>query len=189
MSPNSHFEEGHRERWVAFIQSILSVSDPQAIRLMDEFRMVSHQFYQLNETSLGAAELSYAQFRVLMSLYFCEWAGNSDGLNPSEISTRQGTSRNTISALIRNLEEEGLVARQLDSADRRRFNIRLTDAGRQKIHDHSSRHVKMIEMLFQELDSDEINMLSALLHKLNLRAKALKEKGVGTLPGGSHAND
>jgi DNA-binding MarR family transcriptional regulator len=151
--------------------------------------VAAHQLYQLNEASLAAAGLSYAQFRLLMSLYFCEWRGHCEGLNPSEISAHQGTSRNTISGLIKSLEDGGLVVRHLDRDDRRRFNIQLTDAGRQIIRDHSRFHSQIIEMLFQELEPDEIETLSALLQKLNRRAKALKEEGIGVPPGGSYASD
>jgi DNA-binding MarR family transcriptional regulator len=189
MAPEKHFDEEQRTQWMAFAQSILAASDPRAMRLMDEFRMVSHQLYQLNETSLAAAGLSYAQFRLLMSLYFCEWRGDCEGLNPSEISDRQGTSRNTISGLIKSLEDEGLVVRHLDRDDRRRFNIQLTEAGRQIIRDHSRFHSQIIERLFQELEPGEIETLSALLQKLNRRAKALKEAGIGIPPGDLHASD
>ncbi len=186
---NTHFDEEQREQWMAFMQSIFAASDPRAMRLMDEFRMVAHQLYQLNESSLAATGLSYAQFRLLMSLYYCEWRGNCEGLNPSEISARQGTSRNTISGLIKSLEDGGLVMRHLDKVDRRRFNIQLTDAGRQIIHDHSSNHIRMLEMLFQELRPEELETLSALLQKLNRRATALKEAGASAPTRGSYASN
>ena len=52
---------------------------------MDQFRHVSHQMYRLGEASLNEAGFSYAQYRVLMSLLFDEWLGNSQGLNLSLI--------------------------------------------------------------------------------------------------------
>jgi DNA-binding MarR family transcriptional regulator len=180
-------DEEQRGRWIAFIQTIHPGSDPQAIRLMDELRMVAHQLYQLNETNLEATGLSYAQYRVLMSLYFCEWTGRCEGLNPSEISIRQGTSRNTISALIRGLEDEQLVERHLDSDDRRRFNIRLTDAGRRMILEHSSHFIQTVDELFAALSPQEIETLSFLLQTLNRRARAMKEKASATHQRGLHA--
>lgn len=178
MQQGEWFSKDNRERWAAFVKSMHPNSDPRATRLMDDFRMVAHQFYQLSEVSLESMGLSYAQYRILMSLMFCEWSGECDGLNPSEISVRQGTTRNTISALIRNLEDDGLVERLLDNDDRRRFNIHLTEAGRRKILEHASQHVQMIDELFASLNSEEIETLSSLLRTLKMRAQALKELSI-----------
>jgi MarR family 2-MHQ and catechol resistance regulon transcriptional repressor len=173
MASEDHF--GTRsERWQGFMRSVHPEGNPQAAQLMEELRRVAHQLYQLGEASLASAGLSYAQYRVLMSLMFCEWAGADDGLNPSEISAHQGTSRNTVSALIRQLEDDKFVDRHLDNDDRRRFNIHLTDAGRQIVLDHVGRHAQMIDALFSVLSPEEIETLSRLLHALNQRAQDLK---------------
>ena len=79
------------------------------------------------------------------------------------VSERQGTTRNTISGLIRNLEERGLVDRTLDQQDRRKFNIRLSEAGRQMVADHSRRYFQAVESCFNGLTSAEQETLSDLL--------------------------
>jgi DNA-binding MarR family transcriptional regulator len=136
--------------------------------------------YRLGEASLDEAGFSYAQYRVLMSLLFDEWLGNPDGMNPSAISAQQGTGRNTVSALIRGLEEDGLIERRLDKTDRRRFNIALTDVGRQRIREHASRHMAFVSHLFAAFSAEEMATLSALLEKLNDCAQAFKEKTVAS---------
>jgi DNA-binding MarR family transcriptional regulator len=179
------------QQLVTFIQSLHSEGDPQVHRLMDEMRKVAHQLYRLSETSLETADLSYAQYRVLMGLYFNEWLGNTDGLNPSEISERQGTSRNTISALIRGLEEAGLIERDLDRHDRRRFNIRLTEAGRDKVRAHANQHMRLVANIFAVLSSDELETLGRLLNKLNQCAQSIRDdmmSDITSSSGGSHAN-
>ncbi|MCZ7669864.1 MAG: MarR family winged helix-turn-helix transcriptional regulator [Chloroflexi bacterium] len=108
-----------------------------------------------------------------MHLLFAEQIGGRQDLNPSEISERQGTSRNTVSALIRNLEEEGLVERSLDPDDRRKFNIRLTENGRSLVTNHARQHFQTIGHCFTILSSDEQTTLSQLLNKLNTQAKLL----------------
>lgn len=163
-----------RSQWIAFLASIHPAGDPPTSRLMDEFYYVSHQITHLLESSLETAGISFAQFRILLHLSFCEWAGGCRGLNPSEISEHQGTRRNTISALIRNLEDSGLVERHLDPVDRRRFNIHLTDAGRQKVLDHTNNHIRTINTLFDILSPEEKEVLTTTLHKLNIHAQALK---------------
>ncbi len=181
-------DNDRRHQLQVFAASLYFEGDPQAIRLMDEIRKVAHQLYRLSEASLESTDLSYAQYRVLLHLLFNEWLGNAEGLNPSEISTHQGTSRNTISALIRSLEDAGLLARELDQDDRRRFYIRLTEAGRQKIRDHANRHMQLVSNIFAVFTPDEMNTLSGLLQKLNECAGAI-QKEAPLSAGGYHASN
>ena len=181
---NASAERG--EKFRAFAASLCAGGDPRAARLMDEMRRVSHHLYQLGEASLASAGLSYAQYRILMVLLFHEWLGDEQGLNPSTISAEQGTSRNTISALIRSLEEAGLIERHLDAEDRRRFNIRLTEAGRIQVSEHANRHICTIADIFAALTPEEMATLSTLLQKLYDRAQVVKEE-ITTNPGGSYA--
>jgi len=164
-----------REKWMAFLHTLNPNIDPQAIRLMDEIRMVAHILYQIGEGSVAAAGLSFAQYRILMGLYFAEKIEGRAELNPSEISERQGTSRNTISSLIRSLEGQGLIERHLDHTDRRKFNICLTPAGRKKVNDHASRHVDIVGKCFGSLTSEEQDQLGQLLAKLIKQISAAKE--------------
>jgi len=175
MGQFDRYNPEQRERWSAFVRALNPAGDPRAARLMDDFQAVGHLIFQLSETTLQSAGLSYAEFRVLMVLMFCEWSGECDGLNPSALSAHQGRSRNTISALIRNLENEGLVERHLEEDDRRRFRIHLTDAGRAKVRQHSAQISRLIDQLFGSLSPDEFETLSSLLRTLDQRAQALKE--------------
>ncbi|MCA9949097.1 MAG: MarR family transcriptional regulator, partial [Anaerolineales bacterium] len=100
-----------RQKWMQFMQEFNPQIDPQTIRLMDELGYVSRAIYHMGGQSVEEAGLSFAQYRVLMHLFFAEQMGERAELNPSEISDRQGVSRNTMSSFIRNLEEEGLVER------------------------------------------------------------------------------
>jgi DNA-binding MarR family transcriptional regulator len=155
-----------REKWLALMQALETEVDPQTVRLLERMRMVSHSLYQLGEHSLDAAGLSYARFRLLMSLYKGELLDGRPELNPSEISARQGISRNTASTLIRDLEEEGLIERRLDSSDRRRFNIRLTANGRELVRQHAADHFRMVAGCFDALSAEEQEALDDLLTKL-----------------------
>jgi DNA-binding MarR family transcriptional regulator len=98
-------------------------------------------------------------------------------LNPSEISERHGVSRNTVSALIRTLEEDGLVARSLDPDDRRKFNITLTENGRSLVTGHARQHFQTISQCFGTLSSEEQETLRQLLNKLNTQAQLSCKSG------------
>ena len=156
-----------REKWMAFVRELNPEVDPRALRLMDELRAVSHALHQLGEQSVATTGLSYARMRLLLGLMFAqEIEGREYGLNPSEISERQGTSRNTISSLIRDLEKEGLIQRTLDPHDRRRWNIQLTERGLDLVRNHISHLLLTIARCFDVLDAHEQEQLSGYLVRI-----------------------
>lgn len=161
-----------QEKWVHFMQSLCPEIDPGALRLMDEVRLVSRAIYHVGAQSLDEAGLSFAQYKVLMHLFFAEEVGDRGQLNPSEISDRQGVSRNTMSSFIRKLEDEGLVERRLDPTDRRRFNISLTESGRSLVTNYARQHLTVISSCFSVLNAAEQESLYRLLHKVGLHLKA-----------------
>lgn len=134
--------------------------------LMDQMRHIAHALYQIGELSVTNTGLSYAKYRLLIGLFLHEQLEGCGEMNPSEISAQQGTSRNTISALIRDLEEEGLLQRSLDRQDRRKFNIRLSAEGHRLVRDHVANHFRTVAACFDALDEDEQETLSDLLTKL-----------------------
>jgi MarR family transcriptional regulator, organic hydroperoxide resistance regulator len=165
-----HQSPEHAHKWRTFMQSFSAEADSRAHKLMEEMILVSRGLYQLGEQSLEAADISFAQYRILMSLLFAEQMdGRADGLNPSEISEWHGTSRNTISSLLRNLEEDEYVVRHLDENDRRKFNICLTEAGRELVRQHARTHLQATTSCFNALTAEEQELLSQLLHKIGMQ--------------------
>lgn len=156
-----------RTKWVRVVEELSPKTDPMAIRLMDELRQVGYLLHRVNEQSVASSGLSFAKYRLLIDLLYRERMEDRCEMNPSEISERQGTTRNTVSALIRDLEDEGLVERSLDQADRRRFNIRLTSSGRERVLAHASDHLQAITRCFDALGQDEKVELGRLLAKLS----------------------
>lgn len=163
MSDNSKTQQ---EQWLHFVTDLNPSIDPHAMRLMDEMRRTAHAIFRMGESSISAAGLSYAKYRLLMRLHYAETVEEREGLSPSELSEHQGTSRNTISSLIRNLEEDGYIERHLNKKDRRKFNICLTTAGRALFRQHASRHLEEINSCFGSLNAEEQATLSQLLHKV-----------------------
>ena len=163
-----------RQKWMQFMQNFHPDIDPKTIRLMDELAFVSRSLFHMREQSIDEAGLSFAQYQVLMHLFFAENVGAQSELNPSEISDRQGVSRNTMSAFIRNLEETGLVERRLDPNDRRRFNISLTENGRNLVAHHAHDHLATIDHCFSALSLEEQETLFTLLQKVGVHVTAVR---------------
>lgn len=164
-------DEERRAKWRSLTQRLSPDTDPRAIRLMEQMRLVWHTLYLIGENSLSASGLSYAQYRLLLTLFYAEELDGRSELNPSEISEKQGTSRNTISGLIRNLEQEALVERHLDENDRRKFNICLTQKGRTLVEEHNRKHTHIIGDSFSVLSEEEQEQFDQLLTKIGNSAK------------------
>jgi MarR family 2-MHQ and catechol resistance regulon transcriptional repressor len=148
--------------------------EPEALELMDSMRRVSHSLRQIGENSLAAAGMSYARYRLLLGLFFSAEVEDREGLHPSEISERQGTSRNTISSHIRDLEDEGMIMRVLNKEDRRKFNISLTTSGQELVQEHASKHMRMVAECFSSLTSEEKEQLRYILDKVAVRLDSVK---------------
>ena len=162
-----------REKWMAFVRTLNPDIDPRAVRLMDNIISVSRRIHHRGESGLNEAGMSLAQYRILMHLFFAENMGERGELNPSEISERQGVSRNTISSLIRSLEKEGLIARRLDEQDRRKFNISLTEDGRSLVSQYAREHLDRVSQCFAGLTQSEQETLSQLLTKISTHVTAV----------------
>ena len=175
MEPNPSTQKIHREHWLEFVQTLNPQIDFRALRLMDQLRQVSHSILRIGEISLADAGLSFAKYRILISLMISEEIEERSDLNPSEISFRQGTSRNTISSLIRDLENEELIERNLDLHDKRKFNIRLTKAGRDKVMSHAGNHMDIIADIFSCFNEADLELLSGLLETLGRNATAKEQ--------------
>ena len=81
---------------------------------------------------------------LLFRLLAEERCGCGEGISPTHLSQRQNVSKNTISVLLRGLEEQGLIERTLVPDDRRAFQIRLTAAGRTLVETTAPAHIAFL---------------------------------------------
>lgn len=89
---------------------------------------------------------------------------------PSELAEKSGVSRATMTGLIDGLEREGLVARLMDTADRRKYSIQLTAAGQAKLDEVMPSYYERVSALMGSIPAP---LREVLLAQLML----LKEKG------------
>ena len=101
-----------------------------------------------------------------MRLLWEENSGNYSGLTPTDLSHNQHVSRNTVSALLRGLEDQGLIERKLDEDDHRVFRIALTQTGRRIAQEMAPRNVDHLNSLVGAMSTlDQIQLID-LLSKL-----------------------
>jgi len=88
---------------------------------------------------------------------------------PSEISSEMNISSARVAAMLNNLENKGLITRQIDKDDRRRVLVDLTAEGEELAEKHNQMVVggtaRMLEML-GEHDSKELVRITEKLAKL-----------------------
>jgi MarR family transcriptional regulator, 2-MHQ and catechol-resistance regulon repressor len=110
--------------------------------------------------ALLAGELTLTQFGVLEALY------HRGSLSAGEIAEKILKSAGNLTLVLANLERDGLVSRERDRADARRWIISLTAAGRKRIAALFPKIASAITAEFAHLSSAEQAMLAELCKKL-----------------------
>lgn len=143
------------------------------VQLLRAVRIVNNLYDVIFSERLRDDQLSGPRWGVLMRLYAEEMNGNTNGLSPSVLSRHQSVSKNTVSSLLRGLEEQGFIERQLDQQDRRSFTIRLTELARAQVRENAPAHVAFLNQLCADLSEQETATLLGLLTRL--RRSLLKQ--------------
>ena len=160
-SPCSHLHEIHQ-----ITSDIFEIQDMSKVELFHLLKAVSHLLSHLIGEYRRDGKLSQARMRLLVQLVIEERMGNDEGLLPSELSQCLRVSRNTVSALLNGLEEQGLIERHLHPTNRRQLLIRVTPAGRELVHTCAPQVAAYIASLFEALSLEERQTLFLLLDKL-----------------------
>ncbi len=90
----------------------------------------------------------------------------SEGLTMGELSRRMMVSGGNVTALVDQLEKEGLVQRQPDPSDRRAFRVMLTPSGRRTFTGMAAQHESWVVELFGSLTERQQEQLHTLLGRL-----------------------
>lgn len=104
--------------------------------------------------------LSVTQFSVLEALL------HLGPMCQRELGSKLLKSNANITMVIDNLEKRRLVKREANAQDRRKFQISLTDTGKELISSIFPKHVEAIVAEISTLDPGEQQLLSDLCRKL-----------------------
>jgi len=147
------------------IQALTGQSQCNGIEIASLVRMIANQYETLGEQPTKNDYLSGPRWGLLLRLLAEEENGNHS-ITPTYLSRCQHVSKNTISSLLRGLEDQGLITRQLNEYDRRVFQIALTQQGRALIHETAPGRIKRMDQLVSRLSPEEQAQLSDLLARL-----------------------
>jgi MarR family 2-MHQ and catechol resistance regulon transcriptional repressor len=165
-------------------QNIIDITkskDVSGIEISSSVRMLANMFDALSGQNESEKGISGPRMGILMRLMMDEKMGVGEPLTPTVLSEFQNVSKNTISSLIRGLEEQGLVTREIDQKDKRMFRLRITDKGRDLVHEDLPQMAVMMNTLTEVLSTEEKAQLLSLLGKLkmSLIEQAHRNKLVG----------
>jgi DNA-binding MarR family transcriptional regulator len=144
------------------LHSTLSSSHPLAdshyyLVIRTAMHMKTALYRTLHHAGLGVTP---EQWSVLS----CLW--HADGQHQSELATKTGRDKFTISRIVSLLEKKGLVTSRPDSRDKRRSNVFLSQNGRE-LQGPVTRIVEdFSEELFQGMTQEELNELRRILEHI-----------------------
>ena len=140
--------------------------DLQGLELGGLIRVVANYYNSAITQKTEAGELSGPRMGILLRLLAVEESGQTQGLNPTELSHFQNVKKNTISSLIRGLEEDGFIERALDPDDKRAVKIRISQKGKDLVKSTGPKRLKLMNDLSSGLSPEEKSQLIQLLEKL-----------------------
>lgn len=139
---------------------------PETVQLMEQFRAIAHASHNRTNARMSAAGLSLARFRVLQAL------ASSGRLRMNELSAALGVVPRTVTTIIDALENDHMVARLADPADRRATLLEITEEGLGQLHRLRAVHDAAAAELFDVLTQAEKQQLAGLLRRLQAAADA-----------------
>lgn len=95
----------------------------------------------------------------------------------TDLAAVEGVTQPAMTALVRNMEEAGLVERRGDASDKRVTLVCLTEAGASYVRTRQQAGVHAFERLIGELTGDEVEALVAALPALNHLAELESREG------------
>jgi len=147
------------------LHALTGQEESSGVEIAGLVRMIGNQYETLTEQQTKGDGLSGPRWVLLLRLA-AEAENGRVRITPTDLSQSQNVSKNTISALLRGLEDQGLISRELDQDDRRIFRIGITPAGRELIRNTAPQRVAWMNQLVTQLTPEEQTQLIHLLGKL-----------------------
>ncbi len=174
--PKMNFEE-FNQLLRQNIKAIAGNDDISGFELSTGIHMLANMFDSFLNVRDSEIGVSSQRMGILMRLYMDEKLNIGEPLTPTVLSHFQNVSKNTISSLIRGLEDQGLVTREIDSDDKRIFRLKITDAGRALVIKETPQRSVFLNQLVSDMGEVEKQQLIDLLMKLRKSLIAQAHQG------------
>lgn len=151
----------------AHLSEMAGGQDIRGMQIAHNIRVLGKLFDMAVARSPQFGELSGPRLGILLRLYMEAEHGNPEGVNPSTLGRFQDVKKNTISALLKSLEESGLIERNPHPTDRRASLIRVTAAGKELVRSTAPLRFGFMNEVTSSLSTTEQDDLIRLLIKLH----------------------
>jgi len=88
-----------------------------------------------------------------------------DGTTLNNIARKLGTSKQNVKQLITSIENKGYVVTLPSDRDRRSYNVRITETGKQAMLECGERGYQFFDDVFRDFTNEELETLWGLLKK------------------------
>ena len=150
------------------LKAMAAGADTHGMEIAHDIRVLNRLYDLAVSRSPEFSELSGPRLGILLRLLMEEERGNTAGVNPTRLSVYQDVKKNTITALLRGLEESGLIERAPDPSDRRTALVRISPAGRELVRSTAPARFAFMNRAAAGLDAGERDQLLTLLEKLRV---------------------
>ncbi|WP_374286312.1 MarR family winged helix-turn-helix transcriptional regulator [Lactococcus sp.] len=100
---------------------------------------------------LKLSEQTQGEPLVLMYLF----KNTGETIVPSNIAEFIGTSSARVASILNNLEDKGMISREISRDDRRKILVSLTDKGRRATSAHRTRSINRVSQVFQQMGEEK----------------------------------
>ncbi|HAT40184.1 MAG TPA: hypothetical protein DCS87_00460 [Rheinheimera sp.] len=135
------------------------MSEQKYLALFDLMGELARYRFSLAEQTYAPLGLNHTAARALYLL-------SVEPLAQDQLSARFMVDRSNVGRAVKTLEQQGLVVRQANPADKRTSLLALTPAGQQLAVTVLNTKQQIIEQFFQGLDPDEASVVYGLLKKI-----------------------
>lgn len=150
------------------------MEDNIAFLCMDVSRLLRKQLDEAARV-VGATG---AQWRTLLILR------RSPGLTQGALAEYMDVEPMTVCRMVNRLEQAGFVERRRDPADRRAWQLFLTEAAEPVVEDLQQIGFSILDRIIKDLNQDQVEQLRALLN--HVRGNLLKMEEPAELLGAKH---
>ncbi len=121
-----------------------------------------HRFTVTLRRKRISADIIFHEFLLLRKIQRIQTEKN-DPVYPSDLSDKLNLSKSYITAVLNSLEKKELIVRTLDTADRRRLPVLITDKGRQIFDNMAAKELEQADILVSGLTQEKtLNLISLL---------------------------
>ncbi len=168
LTPEQRLERGKKidEFLRTKIVELSGIENVRGIQVSTALHRIANLYDMITNQASEVEGVSAPRMGILFRLYAGEVLHKEAGVTPTMLSHMQNVTKNTISSLVKGLEDQGLIRRENDPVDRRIYRLHLTDAGREYIIRIAPQQITFLNSLISDMKPQEIDQLLELLGKL-----------------------